>query len=262
MHFGLAARVAESFGLGAIGGALVVVALLGAAVWVLARAAGARRLQHAGGASVRIETVAPIAVAAVLGSLALVLLRPQAAPGEGAYYARFFAPLQVALFLCAAFTVEALPRRVRTPAFVGALAAVAVVWLLGQGPLYAGSNTYMPDFERDLRDGCSVFGHAEVDRSQTVRGAVRTLEAIAKPACRNAAFAGYGWGAVSRYARDGDAQALQEALDSVTDPAARAAACAQARRLIQSMYAEAMSPERRSAGALYVDAACRAPASS
>ena len=64
----------------------------------------------------------------------------------------------------------------------------------------------------------------------------------------------------ARYARDGDVSALQVAFDAIREPRAHAAACSQARRLMATMYEQAMTSDRRRTGMLYLDAACRAAA--
>jgi len=200
--------------------------------------------------------VLPVACGAALSLAVLAVAKPPPIPGEGFYYFRYFVPFQLAFFWLAALGVEEITLRLGNSVFAAAMVATLALALTTQLPLYHGPNSYVPDADRDLQAGCAVFGHAEVDRAASDESAVARLEEITNAGCKRAAFTGYGWGVVSRYARDGDGAFLAASLDEVRDPTLRGNACDSARRLMTNLYEGAMSRDRRHTGALYIESVC------
>jgi hypothetical protein len=165
-------------------------------------------------------------------------------------------PVQLALFWLAALAVAGSTERRQRTSYAVAFTVAGLLWFAGQASLYDGHNTYEPDLARDRASGCAVFGHAELERAGDARVAIARLEAMEPRDCRHAAFSGFGWALVSRYARDGNAPALAGGLTDIDVAELRSEACASARRLLATIYEKAMTPDRRKAGAIFLDAAC------
>jgi hypothetical protein len=251
-------RLAKSFGFGEPLGAVVLAALFVPAVTAVVGSLSRVEPPQNYGApdAVCWRGTLPLAIAVLLSFASLVVARPAAVPRDGFYYYRFFMPLQLGLTWLAALGVAGLPPRLRPRAYTAAFTVAFALWIFGQAPLYGRGNTYVADTARDLRAGCAVFGHAELDRAGSAERAVGRLARIRPPACSRAAFTGYGWGLVSRYARDGDAEGLAEGVAAIADRDLHAITCDSARGLMATMYEDAMSADRRRTGALRLDAEC------
>jgi hypothetical protein len=260
-------RVGRSFGFGEPVGAFVLVVLVGLALTAVTRSISRRRspdpatramsfdLQEVTPA-LQAHGVLPLAIGALASIVMIAIAQPHAIPDEGYYYYRFFMPLQVALCWLAALAIVQLSEPIRRPAYAAACVLLVGAWILGQAPLYGRGNAYEPDLARDRASGCAVFGHAELDRAGEHAAARARLERIEDEGCRSAAFVGYGWAVVSRYARDGYAQQLADALAVISQPQLRTQACAAARQLMATMYPQAMSQDRRRTGAQSLERAC------
>jgi len=249
------ARTAESLGGNGRAGSAVLAVMVASAAYAIFAASHSRR--HEDATALQPAAVLPVACAALLSFAALAAAKPSAIPGEGFYYFRYFVPLHITLFWLAALGVEDISRRFGNLVFGAFAAATLAFALAAQLPLYRGTNSYVADGERDFQAGCAVYGHAEVDRAASDEAAVARLETIAYDACKRAAFAGYGWGVVSRYARSGDGASLAASLDLVRDTTLHEHACDSARRLMTNLYEGAMSRDRRRTGAIYIESACR-----
>jgi hypothetical protein len=245
-----ATRVVESFGLGRVPGtiALAVLAFLGAlALSTHARPAGRGTTSYA---------ALPVATAIVGTFVALWLAMPARVPGEGYYYARFFVPLHFELYWLSALGIERLRTTVDRRVWVIAAAAILAVWIIGHARLYGTGNDYVADERRDYLAGCTVFGHAELDRARTAEVAVSRLEAISDSECATRALVGYGWAVVSRYTRRLDMDAFSQAIEAAAPGGRLAPVCAGARQMLDGYYEDAMDEDARTAAAYRLEALC------
>jgi len=255
LGWSVGSAIARSLADGSVAGAVIFALLVSSSTWAVIGCLRNMRAIHFAVAGAP-AAVLPVAGALVLSVAVLQAAKPQPIPAEGFYYFRFFAPTQLLLFWLAAIGLEDLGLRYGAWIWRAGSGLAVLLCVLSARSLYGASNTYVADFPRDLERGCAVFGHAEVDRARSDRDAVRRLETIDDAGCRRAAFRGYGWGVVSRYARDGDATLLAQSFDLIPDPQLRHDACASARGLMTTFYEGAMSSDRRRTGAIFLDSSC------
>jgi hypothetical protein len=246
-------RFPESLAGAGVAAAVVTALLALAAVYAVATALARRSKLASAGAN---AAVLPAAAALVVSALMLSVARLPEVPREGFYYFRFFVPLQLALFWLAAAGVGELAARRGTRVWLAGFALTLAAAVGLQAPLYRGSNSYRPDAARDFAEGCTVFGHAEVDRARSDADAAARLAAISDESCRRSAFTGYGWRAVSRYAADGDVSELGSAIDAISDSQLRDITCRSASELMAGIYEQAMTRDRRETGSLFLDGVC------
>lgn len=218
--WGTLSYLAQAWGAGEAGLWIVTVLAAFAVVPVLALASAGRMALP-----VRAPRVVwALIAAALLSGLSLALTRISPLPNEDYYFARFFTPLQVLLFILAAGGVDLIAQAWgKWWAIIVATAGVALggyqlATLYGQG-------TSTSNFRQEWLRGCLVFGNAEYARAVAPERACERLRQMEDPECRERAFSGLGWSLADEYRRRGSFEHVERALACANDPRSRRAIC-------------------------------------
>jgi hypothetical protein len=141
------------------------------------------------------------------------------------YYDRFYAQLQVSLFVVLSLAAHAVLRRSRRALiFVAIISITGGIW--AQTPLYGLGNRYSPDARAERLAGCTVFGVAEGDRSARLATAIMQLQRIRDDECRTNAIGGLGYSMTVEFFEGASRlDQLESGLLTIVDPNLRWAAC-------------------------------------
>ncbi len=170
------------------------------------------------------RAVGSLFVAAMLCAGALTLSRIAPVPNEDYYFARFFAPLQVMLFMLAAGGVEVMAQVCGRWLAVAVSVAGAALGAHQLAPLY-GQGAMETNFRQEWLRGCLVFGVAEYARAASPERACQRLQRLGDAECRERAFHGLGWSLADEYRRRLEVEPVERVLRCTNDPKVRRAVC-------------------------------------